>query len=355
MQKIILKYSLIIVVVISLSTVCYAGELIVTVKKSGNGSYINEAYVKIKNKMNGKVYKEITGEGQAIFNNLNSGVYLIKAEADGYSLKTGKLTLDFNKKNSFKAKFNLIPKVGSGEDSNKSVNLLDVFSNGSSSYKLVLEEQNLSGLLNKGLENSIELGLLRSKLAMKLLAKSLKANDSKIFQLSYQYAESGSELAPQEAYSWLVYGVLNSEIKSSETARIFAEDAFENCLKIDPSNTKAMNYLAEVYYRDGLFKKASTLLEELVVLLNKTPSSQNLALLNLCYIRGGLKDSGESFFNILKKHYPDNEFVKIQLAILYNYFNQKKDAIKVLNLVIDSKSASHEQKKYAKQLFYMNR
>ena len=110
MQKIILKYSLIIVVVISLSTVCYAGELIVTVKKSGNGSYINEAYVKIKNKMNGKVYKEITGEGQAIFNNLNSGVYLIKAEADGYSLKTGKLTLDFNKKNSFKAKFNLIPK-----------------------------------------------------------------------------------------------------------------------------------------------------------------------------------------------------------------------------------------------------
>jgi hypothetical protein len=53
--------------------------------------------------------------------------------------------------------------------------------------------------------------------------------------------------------------------------------------------------------------------------------------------------------------YPDNEFIKIQLAILYNYYTQKKEAIKELKLVINSKSASKEQKRYAKDLLYFNK
>jgi tetratricopeptide (TPR) repeat protein len=311
--------------------------------------------VKIKNKKSSKVYSENATNGKVIFKNLKGGEFLIKTESEGYSRKTAKVNLDFNEKDTYKATFKLVPNLVSDKDNSKNIDIMNVFSRSSQNYKLVLEEKKISDLLNKGQGNSIELGLIRSELAMKLLAKSLKTNDSKIFQISYQYAEAGSELAPNESYAWLVYGVLNSEIKSSETARILAEDAFEICLKIDPSNTMAMNYLAEVYYRDGLFKKASTLLEELVVLLNKTPSSQNLALLNLCYIRGSLRESGENFFKILKKQYPDNEFIKIQLAILYNYFNQKKDAIKELNLVIASKSASHEQKKYAENLLYFNK
>ena len=343
-----MKYSIIFFLILNLSIAVFAGSLKIRTIDSTTEQPIDETLISLKDIATSKVYRKTTNRGNTEFINLLSGNYLIKAEKSGFDKKTGRLQLDFNKKDYYSVSFKLIPATSKTKDK---TDLKSIFQKNSEYYSTIQKAE----VLEKNSSKTEELGILRANIAFGLYEKSLLKNNSKLFELAYQYAESGTELAHLSPYTWEVFGIINSSLIDSYKAAIISEDSFEICLELDPVNTKVMKLLANIYYRNEFFKKASMLIEEKLVIENKPPDSPDLALLNLCYIRGNLQNQGIAFFNFLMKKYPDNQYIKFQLSILYNNLGQKKEAVKLLSSIVSSPEADKQQKDYAKKLLIMNK
>lgn len=223
-------------------------------------------------------------------------------------------------------------------------------------YAVLLEEElDLMGKIS--LEDNQpflyqQLGELRLKIAAYNYSKyRIKSTDSRALYKALEYSASAVELLKDSDQSWLVLAMVLSEFKNEEKMLVESGHAFIKAVEINPANAQAQQLLAQNLLEQGRFWSA---VEQYKNLFNKDLSmltGTNISNLTLAFIADGRMEAGLNYLNELQQKVPNNFYINISLAILYQNLGYKDVSQLIIEtLMLDKERLTSNQKIYLENL-----
>ncbi len=233
-------------------------------------------------------------------------------------------------------------------------------------YKLFPDEEKVVSQIEKNKEKSPlllwQLGSIRLKHAAELYKNWKQNRQAEDFQKALIYAESSTELSPDNDEAWLLLGMLYSEMKTAPEAMEKAADALVNAVDINPANGKAQLLLAQVLMEQGRYWSA---IEQYKMLIEKNEAMRTpmvLSQLTFCYIADGRIQAGINYVSKAPEIIKGDSTAKllwtnwkcINQAVLEKAQGKRKDAINLLKFIFffndDTLTVKNKTDEYAKHL-----
>ena len=207
-----------------------------------------------------------------------------------------------------------------------------------------------------------QLGSIRLKHAAELYKTWKQNKQAEDFQKALIYAESSTELSPDNDEAWLLLGMLYSELKATPEAMEKAADALVNAVDINPANGKAQLLLAQVLMEQGRYWSA---IEQFKMLMEKNEAMRTpmvLSQLTFCYIADGRIQAGLDYVRNAPEITEGDSTAKLQWtnwkrinqAVLERAQGKRKDAINLLKFIFfyrdESLTVRNKTDEYAKHL-----
>jgi tetratricopeptide (TPR) repeat protein len=196
------------------------------------------------------------------------------------------------------------------------------------------------------------LGELRLKIAAYNYSRYLSdSSDSRSLFKALEYSASAAELLKDSDQSWLVFGLILSEFKNEKEMLEKAGQAFIKAAEINPANGQAQQLLAQNLMEQGRFWSA---VEQYKNLFNKDLSmltGTNISNLTLAYIADGRVEAGLNYLNELLKKDPNNFYINISLAVLYQNLGYRDVSELIIEtLMLNEDRLTSNQKLYIENL-----
>ena len=166
-----------------------------------------------------------------------------------------------------------------------------------------------------------QLGSIRLKHAAELYKNWKLNNHAEDFQKALIYAESSTELSPDNDEAWLVLGMLYSEMKAAPEAMEKSIDALVHAVDINPANGRAQLLLAQVLMEQGRYWSA---IEQYKMLIEESEAMRTPAVLSqltFCYIADNRIQAGLDYIRKVPEITEGDSTAKLHL-INWKIINQ---------------------------------
>jgi len=183
--------------------------------------------------------------------------------------------------------------------------------------------------------------------------KALLNNDSESLKNAIAKAHFATQQNPNDPKAWMVYGKILAMVNNSMEVTMMMEGVFNKVIELEPKNFEARRYLADSLYNFDLFDAAIKELE-MIMTAGQYLDAKSIILLNICYVRDEQSKRGIKFFKSLAEKHPENDGIKIQLAVLAHHIGDKRLAMSELRKIVNRPGPTTNIKILAGKLMFMN-
>ncbi|MCX5813813.1 MAG: hypothetical protein NT178_14890 [Proteobacteria bacterium] len=191
---------------------------------------------------------------------------------------------------------------------------------------------------------------LRYQYALTLTQVAAKKNNEDAYKLAFQYAQSATELSPDNADYWSVLGQLYDTMGDDAIAEIMAEDALQRAVAINPNDVRKRLLLGQFFFRHENYTNALKQFETALKIDPKFLSSPLIATMCSSYILSAGPARGLNFFREILPTQANPDSVRLAIAILLHEQKNTVQAREELNKIVNRKEASSENREYALML-----
>jgi len=198
--------------------------------------------------------------------------------------------------------------------------------------------------------NREALANIRSRHAVRLSELAKKKATLDPYYMALLYARSATELMPDNSDYWFLLGHLYWQMKGNMWALLMAEDALKKAVELNPGDDKIRLLLGQTLFYQDSFATALEQFETVVRRNEKTIVPEVINMMYRAYLLDYQADLGIDFFQNLLKSQPDADCARLALAILLHKQEQKSDAEKELQKIINRPDVPPEDRDRALKL-----
>lgn len=198
--------------------------------------------------------------------------------------------------------------------------------------------------------NREALANIRSRHAIMLSKWAKKKGNMDPYYLALLYAQSATDLVPDNGDYWFLLGHLYWQMKGNMWTILMAEDALHKAVELNPEDDKSRLLLGQTLFYQDSFAAALEQFETVVKRNSKTVVPEVIAIMYSAYILDYQSAKGISFFQSLLKTQPDADSARLALAILLHQQEKRIDAKKELEKIITRDGSSAQDRKHALKL-----
>jgi len=198
--------------------------------------------------------------------------------------------------------------------------------------------------------NRTALARVRCFRALDLAALSQAAKNPDLLEIAAVYAESCTQLAPDAAWSWTLFGRLLRAVNNDITGEALAEQAFTRALEIEPTNAEALVLRGTTLAGQERWDEAVDDLEAALSTPGVAATPNLVTLLTNAYLLAFESARGERFLAARLATDPTNDAARLARAILVNHCGDREGALAELARVQARKGAAAGLRTYARVL-----
>jgi tetratricopeptide (TPR) repeat protein len=198
--------------------------------------------------------------------------------------------------------------------------------------------------------NSQALANIRSRHAIMLSKWAKKKGNMDAYYLALLYAQSATDLVPDNGDYWFLLGHLYWQMKGNMWTILMAEDALHKAVGLNPEDDKSRLLLGQTLFYQDSFAAALEQFETVVKRNSKTVVPEVIAIMYSAYILDYQSAKGIDFFQSLLKSQPDADCARLALGILLHQQEKKGDAENELKKIINRPDASTKNRARALRL-----
>ncbi|MBN3040639.1 MAG: hypothetical protein JW867_05885 [Candidatus Omnitrophica bacterium] len=198
--------------------------------------------------------------------------------------------------------------------------------------------------------NRKALANIRARHAVRLSELAKKKADMDPYYLALLYAQSATDLVPDNSDYWFLLGHLYWQMKGNRWSLLMAEDALNKAVTLNPKDDKARLLLGQILFYQDSFAAALEQFETVVTRNVKTAVPEVINMMYRAYILDYLPIQGIKFFQNLLTSKPDADCARLALAILLHQQEKQSVAEKELKKIINRPDVPPEDRDRALKL-----